>query len=155
MNRKKRFCILMGLAVLAIMAGIYCWNASQSVQQAQTNGEAAVVSKEHAQPSLQEAQENEQKAAAAETQALPAQDTLAMTFEGTKTYIVAGSISGTKNGACWKAEIRNGKEGKISQVEFKQDGQKLMTRNDGGPWRPMDEMDRTLFHKLMEVLEKQ
>lgn len=154
MNRKKRLFIWTGLAVLVIAAGAYWWNASQTSQRAQIEGKAPAVTTENKQPA-EEARETEQKDTAAEGKKLPEQDTLAMTFEGTKTYIVAGSASGTKNGTEWMAEIRNGEAGKTSQVEFRQEGKNLVTRNDGGAWRPLDEMDRTLFHKLMEILEKQ
>lgn len=154
MNRKKRLSIGVGLAILAIAAGLYWWNAPQASQQAQVDGKSPAVTRENKQPE-EDTRETEQKDTAAEGKKLPAKDTLAMTFEGTKTYIVAGSASSIKNGTDWKAEIRNGEAGKISQVEFKQEGKTLMTRNDGGAWRPLDEMDRTLFHKLMEILDKQ
>lgn len=154
MNRKKCLYIWVGLAVLAIAAGAYWWNTSSYAQNAQSGGKTAAVVTENKQ-AVKDAKEAEPKDTTAEMKKLPEQDTLAMTFEGTKTYIVAGSVTGTKNGTDWLAEIRNGKAGKTSQVEFKQDGQKLMTRNDGGAWRPVDEMDRTIFQKLMEILEKQ
>lgn len=153
MKQRKYLYIIVGLIALLVAAGAYWWNAPQPAQKAQLDGETATVSDGYKQPE-KDAQANEQKSAA-ETKKLPVQDTLAMTFEGTKTYIVAGSVNGTKNGSNWTAELRNEAEGKISQVEFKQDGQKLMTRNDGGAWRPVDEMDRTIFQKLMEILEKQ
>lgn len=151
MEQRKRLYILFGFIVSAVIVGGYWWNTSQNVQNAKPNAETAAVVSSYEKPTKEVAGEQKKTET---VKVLPLQDVLAMNFEGTKTYIVAGSVNGTKSGNAWTAKIRSGGEGKISQVEFKQDGQKLMTRNDGGEWRSMDEMDRTLFYKIMEILDE-
>ncbi|SFT33123.1 hypothetical protein SAMN02910356_00027 [Selenomonas sp. GACV-9] len=154
MKEKKRLYTLAGVVVVvAVAAGGFLWNGMQSSQNAQVDS-GAVTSVEQAKEPQAVTEPAKTEAPAAQKQNLPAEDVVAMTFEGTNTYIVAGSVTGTKNGSQWAATLRNGNAGKLSKVEFKQEGQKLMTRNDDGPWRPVDEMDRSIFNKIQEIVAK-
>ncbi|MBQ1890627.1 MAG: hypothetical protein II160_08005 [Selenomonas sp.] len=155
MKDKKRLYMLAGVVVAAaVAAGGYLWNGSQPAQNAQVEHSTATSAEQAKEPQAVSDEKAKAEEAAAKKQNLPAKDVVAMTFEGTKTYIVAGSVTGTKTGTQWTASLRHGEAGKLSKVEFKQDGAKLMTRNDDGPWRPVDEMDRSIFNKIQEIVGK-
>lgn len=156
MKNKKHLYMLLGVvAAVAVAAGCYLWTGGQALQNAQVDG-GNVTSVENAkEPQPVEEPKAKTEKAAAPKQNIPAEDVVAMTFEGTKTYIVAGSVTGEKNGTQWTAVLRNGTAGKLTKVEFKQEGKKILTRNEGGSWRPLDEMDRSIFNKLQEIVAKQ
>ncbi len=155
MKDKKRLYVLAGVVVAAaVAAGGYLWNGSQTAQNAQVEHSTATSAEQAKEPQAVSDEKAKAEENASEKRNLPAEDVAAMTFEGTKTYIVAGSVTGTKTGTQWSASLRHGEAGKLSKVEFKQDGAKLMTRNDDGPWRPVDEMDRSIFNKIQEIVGK-
>ena len=156
MRDKKRLYMMLGVVVaVAVAAGCYLWNGGQMPQNAQVDsGNVTSVEKAKEPKPVEEAQPKEEKPAEVQ-RSIPAEDVVAMTFEGTKTYIVAGSVTGTKNGTQWTAVLRNGTAGKPIKVEFKQDGKKILTRNEGGSWRSLDEMDQSIFRKVQEIVAKQ
>ena len=156
MKDKKRLYWLLGVVVAVVVAaGCYLWDGGQPAQNAQVDGKdvTSVENAKEPQPVQEEKAKSEDKAESKGS--LPAKDVVAMTFEGTKTYIVAGSVTGTKNDTQWTAMLRHGNAGKLTKVAFKQEGKKILTSNDDGPWRSIDEMDRSIFNKVQEIVAKQ
>ena len=156
MRDKKRLYMILGVAAaVAVAVGCYLWNGGQAPQNAQVDGGNVTSVEDAKEPKpVEEPQVKEEKPAEVQ-RSIPAEDVVAMTFEGTKTYIVAGSVTGTRNGNQWTATLRNGTAGKLVKVEFKQEGKKILTRNEGGSWRTLDEMDQSIFRKVQEIVAKQ
>ena len=154
-DKKCLYMVLGVVAAVAVAAGCYLWNGGQAPQKAQVDGGNITSVEDAKEPKPVEEPQGKEEKPVEMQRGIPAEDVVAMTFEGTKTYIVAGSVTGTKNGAQWTAVLRNGTAGKQTKVEFKQEGKKIITRNEGGTWRSLDEMDQSIFRKVQEIVAKQ
>ncbi|SHK65625.1 hypothetical protein SAMN05216582_11143 [Selenomonas ruminantium] len=85
----------------------------------------------------------------------PIQDVFVYSFEGEKVFIVAGSVTVDKKAHKWQVRIKNvnsqGESYGEQVVSFKQDGAQILTKNADGQWRDIDEMDRSLFKKVIDI----
>lgn len=85
----------------------------------------------------------------------PIKDVFAYSFESEKVFIVAGSVTANKEKHEWQAKIKSinkkGEPQSVQQVFFKQEGKQILTSNGNGKWRPIDEMDKSLFNKVVDI----
>ena len=85
----------------------------------------------------------------------PIKDVFVYSFEGEKVFIVAGSVSADKANHQWQARIKNvnkkGEPQSVQTVMFKQDGTQILTSKGDGQWRNIDEMDKSLFNKVVDI----
>lgn len=151
MDKRK---IALGVALAACLSGIYYgWqqspaeNSPKVVLTADNKGQQSV-------PPLPQ----EEKPQALKDKVMkqyPAQDEFVYNFEGAKVYIVAGSVKKDKTKQLWQAKIKtvNAKEqlAAVQEVFFKQEGQRIVTRNGEGKWRELDEMDSSLYKKVTDI----
>ena len=68
---------------------------------------------------------------------------------------MAGSVTANKEKHEWQAKIKSinkkGEPQSVQQVFFKQEGKQILTSNGNGKWRPIDEMDKSLFNKVVDI----
>lgn len=159
MSRKKKIGIVLVVAGLfaALMIGAMAGkNTESGGYDAATAGNPAMITEEQYSPV---SQPEEEKRTASEPESAietrPAKDVFVLNFEGTKTYIVAGSVTGTRASGHWTAAVRNvtasGVPGDVINVEFQQAGNIVLTRTPGESWRAVDEMDQSVFRKVYDI----
>jgi len=152
---QKRRIIIGGILGLALAgAGIFCLNTS-SEAPAQQITETTVATRAENIPnpdkvSSQQAAQRQEKPAVK-----PIKDVFVYSLEGEKVFIVAGSVSADKKNHQWQAQIKNvnrkGEAQPVQAVTFKQEGSQILTRNVDGKWRSIDEMDRAIFNKVVDI----
>lgn len=85
----------------------------------------------------------------------PIKDVFVYSFEGEKVFIVAGSVTADKEKHEWHAKIKSinkkGEAQAVQQVSFRQEGKQILTSNGNGKWRLIDEMDKSLFNKVVDI----
>ena len=85
----------------------------------------------------------------------PIKDVFVYSLEGEQVFIVAGSVTADKKNHQWKAQIKNvnrkGQAQPVQSVMFKQEGNQILTCNADGKWRNIDEMDKTIFNKVVDI----
>ena len=152
---QKRRIIIGGILGLALAgAGIFCLNTSLEAP-AQQITETTVATRAENIPnpdkvSSQQAAQRQEKPAVK-----PIKDVFVYSLEGEKVFIVAGSVSADKKNHQWQAQIKNvnrkGEAQPVQAVTFKQEGSQILTRNVDGKWRSIDEMDRAIFNKVVDI----
>ena len=152
---QKRRIIIGGILGLALAgAGIFCLNTS-SEAPAQQITETTVATRAENIPnpdkvSSQQAAQRQEKPAVK-----PIKDVFVYSLEGEKVFIVAGSVSADKKNHQWQAQIKNvnrkGEAQPVQAVTFKQEGSQILTRNVDGKWRSINEMDRAIFNKVVDI----
>ena len=153
---QKRRIIIGGLLVLSLTgAGIF-WLGSYSDVPAQQISETTVATRAENVPTPdklsppQQAQRQQEKPAVK-----PIKDVFIYSMEGEKVFVAAGSVTVDKKNHQWQAQIkninRNGEAQSIQTVIFKQTGNQILTCNAGGKWRNIDEMDRAIFDKVVDI----
>ena len=156
-KRKKIFGLLAILLVLGGVAGAMLWPQANQPDAAPVNRELETAAGGDVLPETQAARESAAPVTEPAPQlVLPAADELAYTFEGAKLYIVAGSVTVDGNGTLWQAKVKNvtakGTSGPEQLVCFKRQGSDVMTRLDQGNWRTADDMDRSVYRRIMAIV---
>lgn len=155
MDKRKTAMVLALVAALA-GGGLY-WQQSKA---APDSPQAAVVASRTAEktaPVLPREEKQTENVVKVQNH-LPIKDEFVYTFEGDKVFIAAGSVSADKKNHQWQAQIKRvDKQGQVKLqqlVLFKQEDSRILTRSadkDADTWRPVDEMDRSLYKKVVDI----
>ena len=158
-QKKKIYGILAMLLMVGGLAGaMLCWTPGTSPDNAQVSQETKTTSEAVETPTTGAEQKKELPASVkpAAQPVIPAVDELAYTFEGTKLFIAAGSVTVDGNGNLWQAKVKNvtakGTVGPERLVYFKLQGNDVMTRLEHGNWRLADDMDRSVYRKVTAIV---
>lgn len=157
-QKKKIFVILLVMLLFGGLAGAMFWPHNSKGDNAQASQETETTSESAELPKTEPQQKPAIPAAPAPVvrPAVPVTDELAYTFEGTKLFIVAGSVVADKDGNLWQAKVKHvtakGIEGPERLVYFKLQGKDVMTRLDDGSWRPVDDMDQSVYRRVTAIV---
>lgn len=145
-----------GLLLLLAAATAAFWTVSKSPESQQIT-ETTVATRNEDNAKINKISQPQPEAKVEKPAMKPIKDVFVYSFEGDKVYIVAGSVTVDKKNHQWQAKIKNvnkrGESQPVQVVSFKQEGTQILTRNDGGKWRSIDEMDRSLFDKVVDISE--
>ena len=159
-HKKKIYGILAILLIAGGLAGAMLWPHSSGPDNAQISQGTETTSESAEAPETEPQQKAAVPAAPAPAiqHVLPAADELAYTFEGTKLFIAAGSVTVDGNGNLWQAKVKNvtakGTAGPERLVYFKLQGNDVMTREGHGNWRLADDMDQSVYRKVAAIAAK-
>ncbi|WP_173443476.1 hypothetical protein [Selenomonas ruminantium] len=153
---QKRRLIIGGILGLVLAGGGVFWlNTSSNVPAQQQITETTVATRAENVPNPdkltppQAAQRQEKPAVK------PIKDVFVYSLEGEQVFIVAGSVTADKKNHQWQAQIKNvnrkGQAQPVQSVMFKQEGNQILTCNADGKWRNIDEMDKTIFNKVVDI----
>ena len=154
---QKRRIVIGGILCLALVGGgAVLLGSSQEAPASQQITETTVATRNEDVSQInkipQPRQEQPQEKPAVKQ---PIKDVFAYSFEGEKVFIVAGSVMADKEKHEWQARIKSvnkkGEVQSIQQVFFKQEGTQILTSNGDGKWRLIDEMDKSLFNKVVDI----
>ena len=157
-QKKKIFVILLVMLLFGGLAGAMFWPHNSKGDNAQASQETETTSESAELPKTEPQQKPAIPAAPAPVvrPAVPVTDELAYTFEGTKLFVVAGSVVADKDGNLWQAKVKHvtakGIEGPERLVYFKLQGKDVMTRLDDGSWRPVDDMDQSVYRRITAIV---
>lgn len=154
---KRRIIVggLAGLLLLLVAAAAFCPVPKSPDTQQIT--ETTVATRNEDDSKINKIPQPQPEAKVEKPAMKPIKDVFVYTFEGDKVFIVAGSVTVDKKNHQWQAKIKNvnkrGESQPVQLVSFKKEGTQILTRNDGGKWRSIDEMDRSLFNKVVDISE--
>ena len=154
---QKRRIIIGGIIGLALAGGGVFWlNASSNVPAQQQITETTVATRAENVPGPDKLSQSQQVQRQQEKPSVkPIKDVFVYSMEGEKVFIVAGSVTVDKKNHQWQAQIKNvnlkGEAQPVQAVKFKQEGSKILTCNSSGKWRNIDEMDKTIFNKVVDI----
>lgn len=158
MSRKKKMgnvLIVVGLFAALMIGAMAGKNIGSGEYDATTAGDPAIITVEQSSPAPQPEETKHASEPEAAIKTRPANDVFVLNFEGTKTYIVAGSVTGSRTSGHWTAAVRNvtasGVPGDVMKVEFQQKGNIVLTRTPGESWRAVDDMDQSVFRKVYDI----
>lgn len=146
---------IIGLLLLgAAIAGM--WPSSSATDHASRQiTETTVATRNEAEKQMDKVPQPQQEKRTEKPAVKPLKDVFVYAFEGEKVFIVAGSVTSDKNAHEWQARIKNvnsqGEAQAVQSVSFKQEGPRILTRSGEGKWRNIDEMDRSLFNKVVDI----
>lgn len=156
MNRRR--IIIGGIIGLLLLGSAAAFLYKSEVPQAQNSqqiNETTVATRNEAETKINRIPEPQQEKRTEKPAVKPIKDVFVYSFEGDKVFIVAGSVTSDKGSNVWKAKIKNinskGEAQSVQTVSFKQEGTQILTRSDQGQWRFIDEMDRSLFNKVVDI----
>lgn len=156
MNRRR--IIIGGIIGLLLLGSAAAFLYKSEVPQAQNSqqiNETTVATRNEAETKINRIPEPQQEKRTEKPAVKPIKDVFVYSFEGDKVFIVAGSVTSDKGSNVWKAKIKNinskGEAQSVQTVSFKQEGTQILTRSGQGQWRSIDEMDRSLFNKVMDI----
>lgn len=156
--KKRRIVVggIAGLLLLLAAATAAFWPMPRSTETQQIT-ETTVATRTEDNSKINKIPQPQPEAKVEKPAMKPIKDVFVYSFEGDKVFIVAGSVTADKTNHQWQAKIKNvnkrGESKPVQVVSFKQEGTQILTRNDGGKWRSIDEMDRSLFNKVVDISE--
>ncbi len=157
---QKRKIVIGAILCLAFAGGgAALWWPSSEVPTSQQITETTVATRNEdvsqADEIPQPQQEQKQKQKQEKPAVKPIMDVFVYSFEGEKVFIVAGSVTANEQTKEWRAQIKQvnqkGEPQPVRTVLFKQDGNQILTSNGQGKWRKVDEMDKSLFNKVLDI----
>ena len=153
---QKRRIIIGGILGLALAGGGVFWlNTSSTVPAQQQITETTVATRAENVPNPDKLTQPQAAQRQEKPAVKPIKDVFVYNLEGEKVFIVAGSVSADKKNHQWQAQIKNvnrkGEAQPVQAVTFKQEGSQILTRNVDGKWRSIDEMDRAIFNKVVDI----
>ena len=156
MNRRKIVSGgILGLLLLGAATAFLWPKESPQAPASQQITETTVATRNEAETKINRIPEPQQEKRTEKPEVKPIKDVFVYTFEGDKVFIVAGSVTTNKNTQEWQAKIKNvnskGEAQSVQSVSFKQEGTQILTCSDQGQWRSIDEMDRSLFNKVVDI----
>ncbi len=146
---------ILGLLLLGAATAFLWPKESPQAPVSQQITETTVATRKEAETKINRIPEPQQEKRTEKPEVKPIKDVFVYTFEGEKVFIVAGSVTSNKNSQEWQAKIKNvnskGEAQPVQSVYFKQEGTQILTRSDKSQWRDIDEMDRSLFNKVVDI----
>ena len=156
MNRRRTIIGgIIGLILLGSVAAFLYTSEAPLTPDSQQITETTVATRNEAETKINRIPEPQQEKRTEKPAVKPIKDVFVYSFEGEKVFIVAGSVTSDKGSNVWKAKIKNvnskGEAQSVQTVSFKQEGTQILTCSDQGQWRSIDEMDRSLFNKVVDI----
>lgn len=156
MNRRRTIIGgIIGLILLGSAAAFLYTSEAPVTPDSQQITETTVATRNEAETKINKLPEPQQEKRTEKPAVKPIKDVFVYSFEGEKVFIVAGSVTSDKGSNVWKTKIKNvnsrGEAQSVQTVSFRQEGTQILTRSEQGQWRAIDEMDRSLFNKVVDI----